>query len=622
MNLFELFVRIGVQDDATDKIGEIGGKLKSGLATAGKVAAAGIGVATTAVGALAKAAVSSYADYEQLVGGVETLFGAGGKTLEEYAGSVGKTVEDAKAEYQKLLTAQEDVFGNALAASRTAGLSMNAYMETVTSFSASLIQSLGGDTAKAAEYADTAIRDMSDNANKMGTDISMIQNAYQGFAKQNYTMLDNLKLGYGGTAREMARLVNESGVLSEAQKINLDDTKNLGEALQEVGFSKIVEAIHAVQTEMGITGTTTAEASETISGSLNALKASWGNLAVGIADENADFGILVADFVDSVAIAAKNVLPRVEQSLMGIGDLIAKLAPVAVDAVSDLITDVLPSALQAGASLLSAIGQGITSNFDSLLQTAFDLVGYLADGLISGADGVVDGAAQIVQSLAMWIEEYSDVLIEKALSLVMVLAEGIARNLPQIVLAAAKIVGALATGVIEYLPELIKQVPTIISELVAGFSDALPDIVAVGEDIVRGLWEGIQNLGGWLGEKIGGFFDGVVDGAKDLLGIHSPSRVFAGIGENMALGVGVGWASEYQDIKKGIQSGLELGAGSVDFKSSAIGAMSRTTSSAASFGGEIVVEAPVYVGGSVVARNQYRFNLAEAQRRGNNLVTT
>ena len=622
MNLFELFVRIGVQDDATDKIGEIGGKLKSGLATAGKVAAAGIGVATTAVGALAKAAVSSYADYEQLVGGVETLFGAGGKTLEEYAGSVGKTVEEAKAEYQKLLTAQEDVFGNALSASRTAGLSMNAYMETVTSFSASLIQSLGGDTAKAAEYADTAIRDMSDNANKMGTDISMIQNAYQGFAKQNYTMLDNLKLGYGGTAREMARLVNESGVLSEAQKINLDDTKNLGEALQEVGFSKIVEAIHAVQTEMGITGTTTAEASETISGSLNALKASWENLAVGIADENADFGILVADFADSVAIAAKNILPRVEQSLMGIGDLIAKLAPVAVDAVSDLITDVLPSALQAGASLLSAIGQGITSNFDSLLQTAFDLVGYLADGLISGADGVVDGAAQIVQSLAMWIEEYSDVLIEKALSLVMVLAEGIARNLPKIVLAAAKIVGALATGVIEYLPELIKQVPTIISELVAGFSDALPDIVAVGEDIVRGLWEGIQNLGGWLGEKIGSFFDGVVDGAKDLLGIHSPSRVFAGIGENMALGVGAGWASEYQNIKKGIQSGLEFGTGSVDFKSSAIGAMSRTTSSAASFGGEIVVEAPVYVGGSVVARNQYRFNLAEAQRRGNNLVTT
>ena len=245
----------------------------------------------------------------------------------------------------------------------------------------------------------------------------------------------------------------------------------------------------------------------------------------------------------------------------------------------------------------------------------------MTDSLISGADGLIDGAVQIVESLAMWIEEYSDVLIEKALVLVMTLVEGIAQNLPQIVLAAAQIIGALATGVIEYLPELIKQVPTIISELVAGFSDALPDIVAVGEDIVRGLWEGIQNLGGWLGEKIGGFFDGVVDGAKDLLGIHSPSRVFAGIGENMALGVGAGWDAEYQNIKNGITSGLDFGTGSVDFKSSAMGAASRTTASAASFGGEIVVEAPVYVGGSVVARNQYRFNLAEAQRRGNNLVT-
>ena len=389
-----------------------------------------------------------------------------------------------------------------------------------------------------------------------------------------------------------------------------------------MSFDNIVNAIAVVQGKLGIAGATAQEAGTTIEGSVNSMKSAWENLVAGLGDDNANMDTLIANFVESVGVAGENVLPRVQQVLIGIGDLIANLAPVAVDAVSMLVDDVLPSVLEAGGSLLMAVGEGIASNFDYLLQTAFDLIGYLTDSLISGADGLIDGAVQIVESLAMWIEEYSDVLIEKALVLVMTLVEGIAQNLPQIVLAAAQIIGALATGVIDYLPELVKQVPTIISELVSGFSDALPDIIAVGEDIVRGLWEGIQNLGGWLGEKIGGFFDGVVDGAKDLLGIHSPSRVFAGIGENMALGLGAGWDSEYQNIKNGITSGLDFGTGSVDFKSSAMGAASRTTASAASVGGEIVVEAPVYVGGSVVARNQYRFNLAEAQRRGNNLVTT
>lgn len=589
MNLFDLFVRIGVQDEASEQIGEIGGKLKNGLATAGKVAAAGIGAATTAVGALAKASVDGYAETEQLRGGVETLFKTSADTVMAYA---------------------ENAY-------KTAGMSANEYMNTVTSFSASLLASLGGDTAEAAEYANRAVVSMSDNANKMGTDISMIQNAYQGFAKQNYTMLDNLKLGYGGTQQEMRRLIEDASKMTDVQKelgISVDGSS--------MSFGNIVNAIEVMQASMGIAGATYEEAEKTISGSLSAMKSAWENLVVGIADDNADIDALISNFVNSVGIAGQNVLPRVEQVLVGIGDLITKLAPIAVEAVSDLITDVLPSALQAGASLLVSIGEGITANFDYLLQTALDLVLYLTDSLISGADGVSDGAVQIVESLAMWIEEYSNVLVEKALVLVMTLVEGIAQNLPQIVLAAAQIIGALATGVIDYLPELVKQVPTIISELVSGFSDALPDIIAVGEDIVRGLWEGIQNLGGWLGEKIGGFFDGVVDGAKDLLGIHSPSRVFAGIGENMALGLGAGWDSEYQNIKNGITSGLDFGAGSVDFKSSAMGVMSRTATSAASVGGEIVVEAPVYVGGSVVARNQYRFNLAEAQRRGNNLVTT
>ena len=192
MNLFELFVKIGVDDQASGNLSKITDKLGNGLKTAAKIGTAAVGAAATGIAALTKAAVDNYAEYEQLIGGVETLFGTGGKSIEEYAAGVGKTVEDVKREYRSLEFAQQSVMNGAADAYKTAGLSANEYMSTVTSFSAALISSLEGDTNTAAELADRAIIAMSDNANKMGTSMEMIQNAYQGFAKQNYTMLDNL----------------------------------------------------------------------------------------------------------------------------------------------------------------------------------------------------------------------------------------------------------------------------------------------------------------------------------------------------------------------------------------------------------------------------------------------
>lgn len=233
-----------------------------------------------------KQAVSSYADYEQLVGGVETLFKDSAGIVQEYANN----------------------------AYKTAGLSANEYMETVTSFSASLLQGLNGDTAKAAKIADLAITDMSDNANKMGTSMEMIQNAYQGFAKQNFTMLDNLKLGYGGTQAEMARLINETGVMGKAFKATAENVKN-------VPFDKMIEAIHKVQTNMGITGTTALEASETISGSVNSMKSAWQNLLTGIADSQVDKRKLVKNFTDTVKATAKNVIPTVRETIKGMVDV-------------------------------------------------------------------------------------------------------------------------------------------------------------------------------------------------------------------------------------------------------------------------------------------------------------
>ena len=537
MNVFDLYAKIALDrseyekglEDASEKTSSFSDKLKTGLATAAKVGAAAIGAASTGIAALTKSSIEGYAEYEQLVGGVETLFKQSADVVQQYAAN----------------------------AYKTAGMSANEYMETVTSFSASLLQSLDGDTAAAAEKANLAITDMSDNANKMGTSMEMIQNAYNGFAKQNYTMLDNLKLGYGGTKEEMQRLLDDAEKLS-GQKFDLSS------------YGDIVDAIHVVQTEMGITGTTAKEASTTISGSVSSMKSAWKNLVTGISDENANLEQLVGNFVDSAITAAGNIAPRIEQVLSGIGMLGEKIAPVIADGISAAV-EKAPEFLTAGANMLVSLGNALMEQSDLLIQNAFDLILVLADGLIQGVGGLADSALELVEKLAMWVEEYSNVLADKAVTLITTLANAIIKNLPGLIVAAVRIIGSLATGLIENLPTLIKQVPTIIAELVNGFVEGLPDIIDVGKQIASGLWEGIKSMGSWLGDKVGGFFGDMVDGVKDFLGIHSPSRVFAGIGENMALGLSEGWDNEYGRISKNIKSGLDFGTATVDFASSGLG---------------------------------------------------
>ena len=540
MNVFDLYAKIALDtgdyekglEDASEKTSSFADKLTNGLAVAAKVGAAAIGAASTGIAALTKSSIDGYAEYEQLVGGVETLFKQSADVVQQYAAN----------------------------AYKTAGMSANEYMETVTSFSASLLQSLDGDTAAAAEKANLAITDMSDNANKMGTSMEMIQNAYNGFAKQNYTMLDNLKLGYGGTKEEMQRLLDDAEKLS-GQKFDLSS------------YGDIVDAIHVVQTEMGITGTTAKEASTTISGSVSSMKSAWQNLVTGISDENANLEQLVGNFVDSAITAAGNIAPRIEQVLSGIGMLGEKIAPVIADGISAAV-EKAPEFLTAGANMLVSLGNALMEQSDLLIQNAFDLILVLADGLIQGVGGLADSALELVEKLAMWVEEYSNVLADKAVTLITTLANAIIKNLPGLIVAAVRIIGSLATGLIENLPTLIKQVPTIIVELVNGFVEGLPDIIDVGKQIIEGLWEGIASMASWIGDKVSGFVGGLVDDVKGVLGIHSPSRVFAGIGENMALGLGEGWDDEYGRISKNIKSGLDFGTASVDFASSGLGVSS------------------------------------------------
>lgn len=345
-------------DKHLDKTGkktvDIKAKMKSMFSAIGKgaltsvkalakvsVAAAKIGVVAativaTGLTAMTKSAVEQYADYEQLVGGVETLFKDSSDKVVEYANN----------------------------AYKTAGLSANEYMDTVTSFSASLLQGLEGDTAQAAEYANLAITDMSDNANKMGTSMEMIQNAYQGFAKQNYTMLDNLKLGYGGTASEMARLINDSGVLGDTMTVTADNVNS-------VSFDKMIEAIHVVQTNMDITGTTAKEAATTIQGSIGMVKSAWANLLIGMADPSQDMGVLMNNLVDSAMAVADNLVPRIADTLprvvTGLSQLTQKLAPY----IPPLIEQLLPSLIQGATSLLSEV----VNNLPGILETLLPGIG-------------------------------------------------------------------------------------------------------------------------------------------------------------------------------------------------------------------------------------------------------
>lgn len=417
-------------DGAGQKTSIFGDVLKANLL--GNAIVSGVKAVASGIKSLISGAIEGYGEYEQLVGGVETLFGSSADT----------------------------VIKNAENAYKTAGLSANAYMETVTSFSASLLQSMGNDTEAAAKKADQALTDMSDNANKMGTDMQSIQNAYQGFAKQNYTMLDNLKLGYGGTKEEMQRLIDDANALNAAQGNYTNYTIE--------SYADIVDAIHTVQTEMGITGTTALEASTTVEGSINSMKAAYQNFVTGLGDQNADIGALTEELIQSAGNVAKNVLPVIESVVKNIAETVREQGPDMITRFVAYATEKLPEVLKLGIQLIVSLVKGLAQN----------------------------------------------------------------------------------------LPELLRGTLALVDAIISAFLDSLPDIIEVGKDIVRGLWEGIKAMASWIGEKVSGFVGGLVDGVKGVLGIHSPSRVFAGIGQNMALGLGQGFEKQMQSVTAGIQDAI------------------------------------------------------------------
>lgn len=614
MNLFELFVKIGADtteankgiDEVGKKTSGLGEKLKSGLATAGKVAVAGVAAGATAIGAIGTKAVAAYADYEQLVGGVETLF------------------KDS----------QDQVMDYANNAYKTAGLSANEYMETVTSFSASLLQSLGGDTSAAADKANLAIIDMSDNANKMGTDMTSIQNAYQGFAKSNYTMLDNLKLGYGGTQAEMERL------LADAEKIS-------GIKYDISSYADIVDAIHVVQTEMGITGTTAEEAASTIQGSFGMMKSAWQNLVTGMADPDQDLGVLVGNFTDSVVIAGNNLIPRIQEllpriveattSLIGtvseqlpailgtvlpslvegatnlvtglmaalpsVLSVLADVAPTVINTLVPALIELLPQITQTGIDVIVSLVQGIADalpqlipaatdaiieivevltspeNLGNLIDAALAIILALVDGLVDATPKLIAAVPDVIANLVTAIITNMPKILEAGVEITMALADGLIKALPELIAAIPNLILGIVQGIIDNLPEIIMAGPKIIAALATGLIEAIPDIVmvipqlirsivdtflsfdwgSIGKNIVEGIKNGFVNMWNSFKQTVENVFTGLVDGVKSFLGIASPSKVFAGIGGYMAEGLGQGFDKEFSNVKRGIQSQLDFG---------------------------------------------------------------
>ena len=485
------------------KLGSAFGKTAGAI---GAAAATAVAAGAAAVTNLVKKSVEAYGEYEQLAGGIETL----------YKGSADKMMAYADEAW------------------KTAGLSVNDYMNTAIESSAAMINALGGDVDAAADKTNQAIIDMADNVNKMGTDMEAVQNAYRGFSRGNFTMLDNLALGFAGTKEGMQEL------LDAAQQIS-------GVEYDISSYADIVDAIHVVQTEMGITGTTAQEAATTLQGSLESMKSAWNNLLTGMADPNADIGKLIGNMVDSAKTFIGNLVPIIKQSLTGITGAIKELAPVIAKELPGMIRDTLPDLLEAGASVVETLLRGIMDALPDMLPVIIDFVVTFVKMLLDMAPELVQTGVtligELIKGIAQAIPEILPAIVDAILAIVEVLVDpdnvsliidaviqlvmAIVKALPQIIMslldALPTIIKSIIQGLMQAIPQLISGLIQIVIELVkhlpeiiAAFIKAIPEIIMaileafgpIGEGLANlfsGAWEGIKNIfssvGSWFGEK-------------------------------------------------------------------------------------------------------------------------
>lgn len=510
MNLADLILRLRVEgrqqtnqeidettqhaQNASEKGNGALSKLGGVVVKVGTMCAKGVALCASGISTITGFAVNAYGEYEQLVGGVETLFGAQGMSIEQYAQSVGKTVSEVQGKYASLIKAQDNVMENAHQAYIKQGMSANEYMKTVTTFSASLLQGLQGDTVKASKVADMAVTDMADNANKMGTSMEMIQNAYQGFSKQNYTMLDNLKLGYGGTKSEMERLLADAEKLTGVKY----DINNLAD---------VYNAIHAIQNNLGITGTTAKEAMGTIQGAMNMTKASWENLMIGLSDGKQNINELANQFGTSFNTLVDNVFPRIQQAFQTIPQVMTLIIPQLLSTIISL----LPTLLSAVGQLISGIAQALPSLATSLFGAVKTIFTMIVNTFTSGAPKFMESAKQMVLNMCKGIEQNLPNIISSALDMLLNFSQAVLNYAPQLVSMGMDLLVSLAKGIANAIPTLIAKVPTIISNLANAFSNSASTILFKGIEIIielgKGLIQAIPTLIANIPQIIKAIFD-------------------------------------------------------------------------------------------------------------------
>lgn len=563
-------------EKAVNKTGEIASKV-------GKAAIIGATAAATAIGTITKFVIQHYAEYEQLVGGVETLFGAQGLSLKKYAQSIGQTVEQARGKYDQLIQAQTEVMNNAKVAYKTAGMSANDYMNTITSFAAALKQSTANET-EAAKVANQTVIDMADNANKMGTNMEDIQNAYQGFSKQNYTMLDNLKLGYGGTKSEMERLLQDAEKLTGIHY----DINNL---------SDVYNAIHEIQKNLGITGTTAKEAMKTIDGAMKMTKASWDNLLTGLADPKQAVGPLISEFAKSLGILAKNVTPKIKEVFDALPNALIQITPQLMNMIIDLAPSLILAAINLVAGLIGAlpgiispifsqlssligsgmidkIGQSISSNMPTLISKGLDMLLQFSQAVLTYLPVLVGMGMKLIFYLVQGLMSALPTLISKVPTIIANLADAFSNSAQTIFAWGVKIIAEIIKGLVMSIPSLIANIPKIIYAIFAVWNAI--NWWNLGKGLINGIKNGITSMGGSLTSTAKNLFESLKNSVSNIFNnikkvIESPifgakTKVLAIIGE-LQNGVRVGFnfikshaSSVWNGIKNAIMSPMSTAA--------------------------------------------------------------
>ena len=538
-NLLKLVAKLTVDSSeydfelkkSADKAHDWGVKLSTGLKVAAGVGTAAFSAMAVAVKNVTEQAVNSYASFEQLEGGVKKLYGS----------------------------AADELMGYAEKAYQTSGMSMNQYMESATSFSAALIKSLDGDVSQAAKITDMAMRAMSDNVNTFGTDMESVQNAFMGLSRQNYMMIDNLKLGYSGTAQGMLELINDSGVLNE----KLESTSDLA----NVGFATMIEAIEKVQEAQNIAGTTTKEAMTTIEGASAATKAAWENVITSIGRgegiEDAFKGLTNSIFGEKEGEGLLNqIIPRIEETLKGIGDFIVTAAPLIIKKIPQLIHELLPAFLSTTSTLVKTLGEalpGILSSLSDIIMTeGINLLKNLADGLRSGLPEFLSNVLPMLASFTEELRNNYGPIIDAGIEVIMTLVDGLIAGLPYLIEYTPEIIINIAGLIIDNLPKILEAGVKIIIALVEGIIQNMPLIIESFGKIVEAIFSVIQAVN-WL--NLGSEIIRLIGSGLSALA-STPVNIIKNIGKNVVdtFKNGFSWSGLGRSIIDGIVAGIR-GAG-------------------------------------------------------------